>query len=269
MDWKRFFDNLGLNGTRWQWRIMRWERNWQALKRGEGLSETVSVTRLLIAVNGTLFLAMLLQGLLTGYGLSAVMNPATELLHFVGAQYWPSVIDQGQWWRCLTYAYTHGGLLHIAFNMVALYQIGPLVEREIGPLRYFTLYTLTALTATLLGLLWHPMVPVVGASGALFGLIGFSAAYYNRIGTAGIYVRNIMLRWALFAFVFGFVVGADNAGHLGGAIGGALIGAILPLGVRGRQVARPLFNFLAAASAVATLASFGALFLSWLDFWRS
>jgi rhomboid protease GluP len=268
MDWKRFFDNLGLNGTRWQWRMMRWERNWQALRRGEGLPADFSLTRILIAVNVALFLAMIGQGILTGYGLSVLLNPPTELLYFAGAQYWPHAID-GQWWRCLTYAYTHGGLLHIGFNMMVLYQIGPLVEREIGTLRFFTLYTLTALTATIAGYLWHPMVPVVGASGALFGLIGFSAAYYHRVGPAGLYVRNIMLRWALFAFVFGLLVGADNAGHLGGAVGGALIGALLPLGVRGRQVWRPLFNLLAAACAVMTLASLAALLYSWLAFWIS
>ncbi len=132
----------------------------------------------------------------------------------------------GQWWRCITYAYTHGGIIHIGFNMLVLYQVGPLIESELGAARYLVLYTLTALTATGLGYLWHPMVPVVGASGSLFGLIGFAVAWYHRMGPSGHHIRNFMFRWAAFAFIFGLVVGADNAGHLGGGLGGALLGLV-------------------------------------------
>jgi len=267
MDWKRFFDNLGMNGTRWQWRIMRWQRNWQALLRGDGMDSALSLSRLLIIINVTLFVIMLIQGVAAGDGLTPLLNPPGELLYLSGGQYWPRVYQLGEWWRCITYAYTHGGILHIGFNMVVLYQVGPLVEREIGSLRFFVLYTLTALTATLAGWLWHPAVLVVGASGSLFGLIGFSAAYYNRLGAAGLYVRNFMLKWALFAFVFGLAVGADNAGHLGGAIGGAALGFVLPIGVRGRQMLRPLFNLLAALCAVATVVSLVMLVFSWFRYW--
>ena len=64
-----------------------------------------------------------------------------------------------------------------------------------------------------------------------------------------------MFRWALFAFVFGLLVGADNAGHLGGALGGAVFGLAIPMGVRNRRLATPLFQILAGLSAVATLGS--------------
>jgi len=268
MDWKRFFDNLGMNGTRWQWRIMRWQRNWQALLRGDGMGNTLSLSYLLIIVNVAIFLVMLLQSIAAGGGLGQLLNPSSGFFS-AGAQFWPYVLNHGEWWRCITYAYTHGGLLHIGFNMVVLYQVGPLVEREIGPVRFFVLYTLTALTATIAGFLWHYDVPVVGASGALFGLIGFSAAYYNRLGAAGLYIRNFMLKWAAFAFIFGLAVGADNAGHLGGAIGGAALGFVLPMGVRGRQTFRPLFNLLAVLCALATVASLVMLVVSWVDIWMS
>ena len=131
-----------------------------------------------------------------------LFSPDTELLVHVGGQFWPLVEFGGQWWRCLTYAYTHGGLIHLAFNMMVLYQVGPTIEAEIGSLRFVTLYTITALTATVAGLLWHPMVPVVGASGALFGLIGFAISYYHRVGGPNAHhLRDFMLRWAAFAFV--------------------------------------------------------------------
>ena len=264
MDWKKFFDGLGLNGTRWQWRVMRWQRNWGNLLRGNMADSELSLTHIIIGLNLFFFALMVLQGLVAGLGLRPVLNPGGYLLIHAGGQYWPLVLDAGQWWRCITYAYTHGGLIHLAFNMVVLYQVGPLIEQEIGTVRFIVLYTLTALTATLAGLVWHPIVPVVGASGSLFGLIGFAITYYHRIGgTAAHNYRNFMLKWAAIAFVFGLLIGADNAGHLGGALGGAAFGLVLPLGIRGQQVLRGFFNLLGGLCVLATLASFALLVLSW------
>lgn len=243
---------------------MRWQRHLQDLLHGRPTSEGLSVTRLLIGANILMFLAMVVIGMATGRGLNPVFAPDTELLVGVGGQYWPLVLHAGQWWRCLTYAYTHGGIIHIGFNMLVLYQVGPLIESELGAARYLVLYTLTALTATGLGYFWHPMVPVVGASGSLFGLIGFAIAWYHRLGPPGHHIRNFMLRWAVFAFVFGLVVGADNAGHLGGALGGVVFGLVLPLGVRGRRTLAPLFNVLALVCLAATLLSFGLLVRTWI-----
>ncbi len=257
MDWKTFFDRLGMNGTRWQWRIMRWERQLKGMSQGQvHPTEAFSLTRILIGANVVLFTLMALQGISMGLGMRAILSPPTQLLVQWGGQFWPLVLNQQEWWRCLTYAFTHGGLIHIGFNMVVLFQVGTLIEAEIGMGRYLILYTLTALTATFAGYLWHPFVPVVGASGSLFGLIGFAVVYYHRMGgSQSEYIRNFMFRWAVFAFVFGLLVGADNAGHLGGAAGGALIGLVLPFGVRARKKLAPLFNTLALACAGAILVS--------------
>ncbi len=218
MDWKRFFDNLGMNGTRWQWRIMRWQKDLHQLFRGGTLSNgsTLSLSHILITVNLVLFSLMCLHALSLGGGMRALLNPPTQL-----------------------------GLIHIGFNMMVLYQVGPLIESEIGKGRFIVLYVLTALTATGLGYIWHPMTPVVGASGSLFGLIGFAVTYYHRMGRPGLEIRNFMFRWAIFAFVFGLLVGADNAGHLGGALGGAALGLVLPLGVRGRKASAGFYNLIA------------------------
>ncbi len=265
MDWPTLGSKLGLRGPRWHWRLMRWERGWRQLFHG-GTGGGAPATRVILGLNLALFAIMVLQGMAAGRGLQGLFSPDGFLLIKSGGQFWPLVFTQGEWWRCLTYAYTHGGVIHLAFNMMVLYQVGPAIEGEIGTLRFVTLYTATALTATLAGLLWHPAVPVVGASGSLFGLIGFAIAYYHRIGGPAAHeLRNFMVRWAAFAFVFGLLVGADNAGHAGGALGGAALGLILPLGVRGRNSMKPLFNLLGAASVVATLASLGLLALSWLS----
>jgi rhomboid protease GluP len=269
MDWKRFFDGLGMNGTRWQWRIMKWERNLQAIMRGDTATAKWSATKIFITVNVVLFGLMVLQGMGSGLGLGTILSPTGYLLIHTGAQYWPLVLVEHEWWRCITYAFAHGGVIHLGFNMMVLYQIGPMIEEEIGTIRFVTLYVLTALTATFLGFIWQAFylkhwVTVVGASGSLFGLIGFAITYYHRVGGPVAHnYRNFMLRWAVIAFVFGLLVGADNAGHAGGAIGGALLGLILPIGIRGRQVMRPLFNTLGVVCIIATAASILAMTAIW------
>lgn len=269
MDWKSYFDRLGMNGTRWQWRIMKWERQLRELKRGNAAGNW-SLSRILIAINLLLYGVMVARGLASGLGPSTLLTPGGYLLIDSGAQYWPLVLAEGEWWRCITYAFAHGGLIHLAFNMMVLYQVGPMVEEEIGTVRFFILYVLTALTATAAGFGWQILyikqwVTVVGASGSLFGLIGFAISYYHRVGgTMAHTYRNFMLRWAAIAFVFGLLVGADNAGHLGGAVGGALFGLILPIGIRGRQILRPVFNTLGIVCLVATVASLLLMIKGWL-----
>ncbi len=213
---------------------------------------------------------MIAQGIASGLGFSTLLNPDAYLLVHSGAQYWPLVFAEGEWWRCITYAFAHGGLIHLAFNMMVLYQVGPMVEEEIGTIRFVILYVLTALTATLAGLGWQIIyikqwIPVVGASGSLFGLIGFAISYFHRVGgTMAHNYRNFMLRWAIIAFIFGLLVGADNAAHLGGAIGGALFGLVLPIGIRGRQVIQPFFNGLGVLCIVVTIASILMMIASWI-----
>jgi rhomboid protease GluP len=269
LDWKRFFDRLGMNGTRWQWRMMRWERAVRGLFRGGWRAGGVPVSGALIFVNLLLFTLMVVEGIRAGLGPRTLLNPDTYLLLHAGAQYWPLVLVEGEWWRCLTYAFVHGGIIHLGFNMMVLYQVGPLIEFEIGRARFIVLYVLTALTATLAGFVWQAwawkvFAPVVGASGSLFGLIGFAVVYYHRLGPSGLQLRNFMFQWAVFAFLFGLLIGADNAGHLGGAAGGALLALALPMSIRGRKLTKPLFLALAALSLAAVAVSLALLLLSWL-----
>lgn len=264
------YDRLSFNSTHWQWRLRRWQRNLRGMFRGDFRQAGVSVTGALIFVNLLLFTLMIAQGVMAGRGPGTVLNPDTYLLIHAGAQYWPLVLVEGEWWRCLSYAFTHGGIIHLGFNMIVLYQVGPLIEAEIGRGRYIFLYVFTALTATVAGLVWQLMawktfVPVVGASGSLFGLIGFAVVHYHRLGPPGQQIRNFMFQWALFAFVFGLLIGADNAGHLGGALGGALLGLVIPVGSRKRPLVDRLFNLLAALSTAAVLYSLTMLVLSWLN----
>lgn len=209
---------------------------------------------------------MVLHGTLKGLGMSAILNPPPALLAHWGGQYWPWVLKHGEWWRCITYAFTHGGLIHLGFNMVVLYQVGPLLEAEIGWQRLLTVYLFTTVVATVAGLFWHPGTVVVGASGAIFGLIGFSVSFYHRIGGAlGIQRRNFMFQWAVMAFIFGFMVGADNAAHLGGALSGALLGWFMPIGFRAQRNTDRLFKGLAYLGIAMTAVSIAFIPISWLS----
>jgi len=264
----RYLNGFGMNSIQWQWRLRRWQRNLKGLFRGDLQQAGVSVTGVLIFANLILFTLMIAQGTLAGLGPGTILNPNTYLLIHAGAQYWPLPLMEGEWWRCLTYAFTHGGIIHLGFNMVVLYQVGPLIESEIGKARFLFLYTFTALTATLVGLAWQLLVwknfvPVVGASGSLFGLIGFAVVHYHRLGPQGVQIRNFMFQWAVFAFVFGLLVGADNAGHFGGGLGGALLGLLIPVGWRRRPLLDRFFNLLGGLSAAAILYSLTMLVLSW------
>jgi rhomboid protease GluP len=224
-----------------------------------------SLTQILIYANLILFTLMALHGILIGLGMGTILQPTSGLLGHWGAQFWPYVIKYDQWWRCITYAYTHGGIIHLGFNMVVLYQVGPLLEAEIGWSRLFSVYTLSALLATIAGYFWHFDALVVGASGSIFGLIGFSISFYHRSGgSLAIQRRNFMFQWAVMAFVFGIVVGADNAAHFGGLVAGLLLGWFMPLTVRKQKMADPLFRGIALVCAVLTVLSVIFMFLSWL-----
>lgn len=224
-----------------------------------------SLVQILIYTNLALFTLMVLHGTILGLGMQVMFRPPTNLLVYWGGQFWPLALEGGQWWRCLTYAFTHGGLIHLGFNMMVLYQVGPLLESEIGWNRFLSVYTVTALVATLAGLFWHPQVVTVGASGAIFGLIGFSVSYYHRIGGhIGLQRRNFMFQWAVLAFIFGVIIGADNAAHLGGLLSGAAIGWWMPVSIRGMRRTDPLFRMAGIIFSTAIIISILFIPLSWI-----
>lgn len=146
-------------------------------------------------------------------------------------------LGAGEWWRLLSSAFLHGNLVHLAMNMFALWQAGQLVERIFGSLRFAGLYLLAAIGGSLGSLLWgllsHHPVNSVGASGAVFGIIGGLFAFIGRehSGVPPTVVRD--LRSSLVPFLL-FNIGAgflyphtDNAAHIGGLAAGWLAGHLL------------------------------------------
>jgi membrane associated rhomboid family serine protease len=165
-----------------------------------------------------------------GGGIEALLR-AQQLI------FWGSNVGQltlhGEPWRLFTSMFLHGSLVHLLFNMVALWQVGGLVERIFGSLRFAGLYVLSGLAGSLASVLWNPHVNSVGASGAIFGIIGGLLAFIGRpsSGVPPTVVQNLrgsILPFLLFNIAAGFAYPhTDNAAHIGGLAGGWLAGHLL------------------------------------------
>jgi rhomboid protease GluP len=137
------------------------------------------------------------------------------------------VVATHQYWRWVTACFLHGGLLHIGFNMWALYDIGPLVESFYGGAKYLTLYLVTGICGYIVsGFFGYTSL---GASGAILGLLGAMLAYGIRRShtTAGRQLRNVASRWAIYVLVFSFLPGVDIFAHIGGFCSGFVLAMLM------------------------------------------
>jgi membrane associated rhomboid family serine protease len=181
------------------------------------------VTKTVIAVNVLVFLVQVGQA---GGGVRETTGEVFVRFSIFG----PAVAD-GEWWRLITGAFLHAGPIHILFNMLMLWWFGQALEALLGPVRYIGIYLASALAGSAGALLVAPDVPTVGASGAVFGILGAGLVLERR---------NVMVfggsAFAIVAFnlVFTFLLANISiGGHLGGLVGGIL--AILALTGFGRR----------------------------------
>ena len=142
-----------------------------------------------------------------------------------------AAIAAGQWWRLLTPMFLHAGIWHLFFNVYALFQLGPETERLFNQQRFLVIYFLSGLYASLASYAFTT-APSVGASGAIFGLVGALIAYMRRyrqfFGRSGQQYLLNMLVIVVVNFVLGAVQpGIDNWAHLGGLVAGFVIGSLL------------------------------------------
>lgn len=185
------------------------------------------VTYALIGVNVAVFLAGIVLSQLAGTGGRGrgLGGGGGLSLAQLGGLYGPA-IAAGQWWRIFTAGFLHANLLHLGFNMAALFVLGQLVEVSLGRFAYTVLY-FTALVASSLGaLMLSPDALTVGASGAIFGLMGAVVVGQRsaRIGGGA----GSMVVWLVINLVFTLSVpGISIGGHLGGLVGGVVCGVLL------------------------------------------
>jgi membrane associated rhomboid family serine protease len=134
-------------------------------------------------------------------------------------------VDDGAVWQILTSAFTHVQPLHIGFNMLALYFLGPMLENVLGRARFLALYLVSGIAGSAaVMLLSNANGQTLGASGCIFGLMGALAVIALKVRGQ---VQQIMV-WIGLNLVFTFTVGGISwQGHIGGLVGGALLGAAM------------------------------------------
>lgn len=164
------------------------------------------------------------------------LSPSNNSLFVLGSTGTIPLLQFNRWWTLISASYLHGSLMHIVFNMIALYQLGPLIIREYGASRMVAIYVLSGIGGYILSTIFGVRL-TIGASAAVCGLIG-AGLYYgkSRGGEYGRAVYSQIGGWVLGIFVFGFFVpGINNWGHAGGMLVGALVGYLLGYRERSRE----------------------------------
>jgi membrane associated rhomboid family serine protease len=171
------------------------------------------VTYTLIAINVALYLLTVAQG---GGSFS---SPGGSLFNKT-VLYGPFVAH-GDWWRLVTAMFLHASLLHIGFNMYALWVIGRIVEQYLGTVRYIGLYFVSGLAGSAGALLQAPHTPILGASGAIFGILGAMLVIEWQV--TGSLAGQAAALIAINLVISFLIPGISWGGHVGGLIGGILV----------------------------------------------
>jgi membrane associated rhomboid family serine protease/cytochrome c-type biogenesis protein CcmH/NrfG len=185
----------------------------------------VFITRIIIALNLVIFVAMLATGV-------SIFAPQGDQLIKWGADYGPQTLD-GEWWRLLSSVFVHIGVVHLLLNMWCLWSLGPLAERMFGNWTFLAVYLLSGLGGNLASMCWNPSIVSAGASGAVFGMAGGLVAfwYLGKIALPRSIIKRdfvSILTFVGYNLAFGFAKeGVDNAAHLGGLLIGLALGALL------------------------------------------
>jgi membrane associated rhomboid family serine protease len=195
-------------------------------RRGIVVTGTALVTKILVAANVIVYLITISQG--------AGINDPGGRLFFDWILYGPSVAN-GDWWRLITACFLHAGLLHIIFNMWALWWLGAVVESALGAWRFILVYFVSGLCGSAGALIWTPHQPTLGASGAIFGILGagFILEWRATGQLAGNFLTMIVLNLVITLAFSNFI---SVGGHFGGLIGGILCTSVIMLRGRFRGV---------------------------------
>jgi membrane associated rhomboid family serine protease len=192
-----------------------------------------------------------------GAGSGGLNQPAGSILNDFALR--GVSVAEGEWYRLLTGGFLHAGLVHIGFNMLLLFLLGRMLEPGLGTPRFLALY-LASLLAGSFGalLLTDPLIPTVGASGAVFGLFGAGFVLARVRGMSELATQLGFLIVINLAFSFG-ASHVSVGGHLGGLAGGLLCAGAILAGERGMLGRRHLQAELIAMAALAAICVAGSL----------
>jgi membrane associated rhomboid family serine protease len=222
------------------------------VKTIRSVSSDPVVTYALIAVNVLVFLAEGSTGGSLGSGGGGTVFDK-------GALFGPFIAHKHEYWRLITSGFLHLGLLHLFFNMLFLYFMGPMLEPAIGRLNFAIVYFVSLLGGSFGALVLQPQAPTVGASGACFGVLGALIVVARARGIP-IWQSGLGLTLAINIVFSVSFAGISVGGHVGGLIAGMLAGLlIIELGEKRRMPAAALAGcaLVAAASIAGAIAVAG------------
>ncbi len=300
MDWKKFFDRLGLNGTVLQWRVLRFKENIFIFKNNlTGRLSSAPVRNRTCRCGAIItpkdkicprckskispyFIELIKQ--LSGLDRAHVAS-ATALFLFLSIADFIFILSggnsstlispdynilflggaqitpfNGDWWRLFTAVFVHIGLAHLGFNIIALLKLGPVLEEILGFTRFFSVFLLSGLAGSVATMLFIPNCISAGASGALFGLIGMGITYFHR--TRQIRIRQFFVRWAVYGFIFGMFTGSNNMAHGAGAITGLILGMLIEERQQRRKIDNTMWLLLSVFLGILLTGSIVLLVLS-------
>jgi membrane associated rhomboid family serine protease len=210
-----------------------------------------TVTYALIAINVLVFLASAAMGDGLAFG-----SVSSDGLLAEGGAWGPFIAEEGEWWRIVTSGFMHFGVIHLAFNMYALYVLGPQLERSVGPVRFGLIYFACLLGGSFGALLVTPLGLTAGASGAIFGLLGVAVFAARSVGLSiwDTGLGSVLLLNFLITFGWSFV---SVGGHVGGFLAGLLCGWLVY--DLGRRVRLPKYTLEGAFVAIGGLCFVGAM----------
>jgi membrane associated rhomboid family serine protease len=182
------------------------------------LTPEPDLTKVLIAISVIAFLAQSFAGAGIGRGSGGEVFRQ-------GVLFGP-LVAEGEWWRLITGGFLHGGLLHLGLNMFALWFLGQLLEPSLGKVRFALLYVVSLVGGSLGVMLLSPEAPTVGASGAIFGLLG-AALVYSRSRGIDVMASGLGPVLLLNLGITFLIPGISIGGHLGGLAAGALTALVL------------------------------------------
>jgi membrane associated rhomboid family serine protease len=194
---------------------------------GQRVNDPRLTTFALIGLNALVWLAILATGGENSRLLDklALLPESAYTRYSDGSLVLVRGVSDGAWWQLMTSAFTHVEVLHIGFNMLALYFLGPMLETVLGRARFLAVYLVSALAGSAAVMLFAaPHSQTLGASGAIFGLMGALAVMALKVRGQ---VQSVLM-WIGLNLVFTFTVsGISWQGHIGGLVGGAVIGAAM------------------------------------------
>lgn len=218
---------------------------------------TPVATQVLIALNVVVFvLQMATGGDLQGVGGSDVLRN--------GALFGPSIDVDNEWYRLVTSGFLHAGLIHLALNMLALWWLGTMLEPRFGAARFLAVYAVSLLAGSLGALVVDPLALTVGASGAVYGLLGAAIVIMRRLGIP--WQQNGLVTLLVVNLLLTLTIpGISIGGHVGGLVGGVVCG-LLVTDAQGRP-RQPAAIGLIGAVGLALLVVVGSLVAAgtWVD----